>query len=458
MSDGSRHHRRRVLAILGAATIGGCTSLRDRRANDPTTGTTASSSPTDDASTATASDTPTGTETENDAETPTNRTLTVGVLAPETNFPWAGRGMVRGARIAADRYATDDLRTEVAVADTEGSPGAAGRAYHRLQDEEDVDVTVGGYQTQAILQWFKPMAAAETVHVTTGAYGTKLADVVRREYGKYKYHFRAGPLNDADQGRAAIRFLRDLAARRDVEPVGVMVHNSQRFDAMARRLEGGLGDEVEVSKVKRTSSGTQYWEPTFDEFESAGTRLLFAVLQHTQDVVVQWDDGDWQFDLGGLIRPLQSPRAAEVRDRNRTPSPATQPDDVETVFTAIPYAHGGTRRWESFAEDYRGRYGTDPPYTAATTHDAVLAVTEVAAGLESWDGDRFVEAMERYETTDSVVLPELAFRGRDAEHVHDPVWTPGGGTAVPAVVQWQDGEQVTVHPESVADGTYRSSR
>lgn len=449
--------RRHVIALLGAATLGGCTSFPARHTSSPTTDATASPSPTDAASTPPDSDTPTGTDTEPDTTTPTTRTLTIGVLAPTSTFSWAGRGMVRGARIAAERSATETVTPEVVVADTEGSPGAARDAYRRLQREENPDVTVGGYVTQSILQWFDPMAAAATVHVTTGAYGTKLAAVTRRDYETYKYHFRAGPLNDTDQGRAATRFLRRLAAKHDIEPVGVMIENTERFDGMAAELARELGNEVEVSTVKRTSTGTTDWGPTFDDFASADTRLLFAGLHYTNGAIRQWDDGDWQFALGGLIRPLQSPRAPEERDPNRTPTPVKQPDDVEHVFTAAPYASRGTRRWASFAATYRDRYGAIPPYTAATTHDAVLAVTEVAAGLASWDGDRFVEALERYETTDSVSLPRLAFRGRDATHVHDPVWAPNGGSGGPVVVQWQDGEQIPIYPASVADGSYRSS-
>lgn len=442
MSDEFRQNRRRTLALLGAAAFGGCT-LPDSPERSPTTATTPRPSPSD-ASTSTGSDGDEG------------RTLTIGVLAPLSEIPWAGRGMVRGARIAAERLATGTLTPELVVVDTERSPAGAKEAYSRLEHKARVDVTVGGYLTRSVLSLIPLMESRETVHVTTGAYGTKLARVTRERYDMAKYQFRTGPLNDAHQARAARQFLRRLAAENDVEPIGLVVENSERFDAMAAALEDGLGDEVEVSMFKRTSSGVTYWKPNFDEVEAAGTRLLFAVMHPQNGAVRQWADGDWQFALGGLIRPLQNPRAAVARAQNRTPPPFEEPDDVESTFTAVPYAPSGTGRWESFAALYRDRYGSTPPFTAATTYDAVLAVTEVADELESWAGDRFVEALEAYETTDSVTLPRLSFHGRDAEYVHDPVWSPGDGTGVPAVVQWQDGEQVPIHPDSVAEAPYRS--
>lgn len=467
--------RRRFLAALGATALAGCSGLGgdpggspDGAGEEPSQTPSSSPSP---SPTPTATGTPVPADGDASGSTPPSPTplsptpataaptvdtpstddpLLVGVLAPDPeSFPM-GRSMVAGARIAAERLADDRGPTgppvELRVGNTEGSPGTGREEFRRLVREEGVDAVVGTYVTQVTLQCFQPMKAEETPLITTGASGPKPARVVNERYDEFRYHFRPGPLNTHDLGTATVSFLADAGPELGLESASLLVENSAPLDGYAERLAERLQTAVTVTGSRRPSTGTTNWTPLFNEIESEGADLVLIGQSLTGVGAVEaWHDQKRPFALGGLSGPLQA-----------TDAWGTTEGAAEGAFTLMPFTPR-TRVGpgaNAFVTSYLDRFGDQPEFTGAHTHDAVLALAAAARDAGSRDGEALVEALESVRVSESAVFPGLSFRGPDAEYAHDPSWD-GIESGVPQVAQWQGGSLVPFYPEAAADGDYR---
>src|SRR5690606_30552231 len=99
---------------------------------------------------------------------------------------------------------------EMVVADETEKPEAGINAIKKLTAEEKVDVLVGGYTSGVTLAQLPHISRAKTIYLGVGAASPSVTAKVKTDYDNYKYIFRVGPVNAADQARQLTTFLSEF--------------------------------------------------------------------------------------------------------------------------------------------------------------------------------------------------------------------------------------------------------
>ena len=101
-------------------------------------------------------------------------------------------------------------KLEMVVADETEKPEAGINAIKKLTAEDKVDVLIGGYTSGVTLAQLPHISRAKTIYLGVGAASPAITAKVKTDYDNYKYVFRVGPVNAADQARQLTGFLSDF--------------------------------------------------------------------------------------------------------------------------------------------------------------------------------------------------------------------------------------------------------
>ncbi|WP_440763469.1 ABC transporter substrate-binding protein [Natronorubrum sp. DTA7] len=389
-------------------------------------------------------------------------TITIGILAPEPESNFVGRSMAQAATVAVDELnengGIDGTTVELAVGDTNGSPLEARRQYQRLILEEGVDVTVGMFASEALVNIMDDIAEQETLHLTAGAATQIASRRVHEEYDRYKYHFRVGPTNDVDLGRAQINFMNDVATDIGWESIAVLAEDYPWADEPWNIYQNQLTDTpVDVVMDERYPPATNDFSEIYDDVVEAGADAVFISTAHTgTDALLDWsypNRPDPQprpqpFAFGGIHVPMQMPTYYE--DTNGACryglgySAATEESEITEV----------TPR---FVERYYDTFGSYPQDMGYYTYDSVALFAEAVERTGTTETDELVSELEGIEYTGATGAVE--FYDTDHVHAHDRVYNVDDDSTVGIYFQWQetdDGEGVreVIWPESYATSEY----
>lgn len=406
-----------------------------------------------------------------------DKPFVLGLVSPEPDN--LGAPILNAAELAVD-YINEErggilgADVELAYGDSSGGGGAARRAYNKLTTEENVDMTFGALNADDILT---SIAKQETLHFTTASASELPARLVSKsvspldgdpeeEYERFKYHFRAGPINTTQLLDAFSEFFELYADEFGWETLSVLVESGEDSSRTVDRLVNDIEDVgLEVGWADDVSSGISDWSPIFDEIENQGTDLLVInVLLAGTSLVRQWADQQRPFAMGGIHILSMLPGfwdetggAAEgVFTMN-----AVTPQTTNTDFT------------QQFMELYEEEFGNrNVMFAAPITFDAARIYAQAVDDVGTADVDELIPYLEdEFVFQNGSIIPDHAFRPPDHEFAHDPVWEcmvdcegefgdgdPYGPTGVPVWQQWQerDGEGVmeAFAPEINASAEY----
>ncbi|SDJ33409.1 ABC transporter substrate-binding protein [Natronorubrum texcoconense] len=389
-------------------------------------------------------------------------TITIGMLAPEPESNFVGRSMAQAAAVAVDELnengGIDGKEVELAVGDTNGSPLEARRQYQRLILEEGADVTVGMFASEALVNILDDIAEQETIHLTAGAATQIASRRVHEEYDRYKYHFRVGPTNDVDLGRAQINFMNDIATDIGWESIAVLAEDYPWADEPWRIYQEQLADTpVDVVMDERYPPATNDFSEMYDDVVEAGADAVFISTAHTgTDALLDWSypnrpDPQPQpqpFAFGGIHVPMQLPTYYE--DTNGACryglgySAATEESEITEVTP-------------QFVDRYYDTFGTYPQDMGYYTYDSVALFAEAVERTGTTETDELISELEGIEYTGATGAVE--FYDTDHVHAHDRVYDVGDDSTVGIYFQWQetdDGEGVreVIWPETYATSEY----
>jgi branched-chain amino acid transport system substrate-binding protein len=378
-------------------------------------------------------------------------TVRIGILAP-MNLP-LGQSMWEAAQLAAQQYNESGgmlgAKLEVSLGESNADPNQTVSEYNRLVRQENCDMTMGVFLGSALVRMMnQAMAPAGKIHITTASADPRAGQLVSKnvdftgngaenEYERFKYHFRAGPINLLDLADAMLEFLENQSEERGWGTVGVLTENPQEFTPYHERLTDGLSEIVDVPVVKRVSGGTK-WRSVYNELESENCDLVLVGLALAgTKAVTQWANQRRPFAFGGIHVPAQSFGYWEATGGS-----------CEYVFTmnAMTPQTTNTPLTQEFVQAYQEEYGKAPVYSGALTYDAInlveqaLRMTFEGEGTsgEVPDADTMVPYLEEGTFTDSTILEEFQFTPADSEYAHEPQWTSIEATGVPVFQQWQD--------------------
>ncbi|WP_440770787.1 ABC transporter substrate-binding protein [Natronorubrum sp. DTA28] len=389
-------------------------------------------------------------------------TITIGMLAPEPESDFVGRSMAQAAAVAVDELnengGIDGTEVELAVGDTNGSPLEARRQYQRLILEEGADVTIGMFASEALVNIMDDIAEQETIHLTAGAATQIASRRVHEEYDRYKYHFRVGPTNDVDLGRAQINFMNDIATDIGWESIAVLAEDYPWADEPWRIYQDQLADTpVDVVMDERYPPATNDFSEMYDDVAEAGADAVFISTAHTgTDALLDWSypnrpDSQPQpqpFAFGGIHVPMQIPTYYE--DTNGACryglgySAATEESEITEVTP-------------QFVDRYHDAFDSYPQDMGYYTYDSVALFAEAVERTGTTETDELISELEGIEYTGATGT--VKFYDTDHAHAHDRVYDVDDDSTVGIYFQWQendDGEGVreVIWPESYATSEY----
>ena len=382
----------------------------------------------------------------------------VGVLAPVPTENPIGASIANGVKLAAQEIngngGIDGTDVNVIVKDTKEQPQTGRTRYGELVRQENVDVTIGLFTSEVLLALMDDIAGSQVPHMTTGAASPEASAQVNENYEKYKYHFRTGPINAHHLGENLVDFMEAKQSEIGWESVAVLVEDYKWTEPVSEVLNNTLADTgVEVVMNRRYPSGTEDFNPIYNEVESSGADAAFTAIAHTGTAaILQWAQQQRSFEFGGIHVPMQLPSyygatkgacAYGVTQNSATP-------EAEVTDQTVPFANA-----------YNEEFGSFPVYTGYISYDAMNQFAEVVAEAGDLGGDAVVSGLEQSSYTGTVGTVE--YYGKDNEFAHDVKYEEG--LVWPVFQQWQPddpenpqagGSQEVIFPNDLQTAEYQS--
>lgn len=391
-------------------------------------------------------------------------TLRIGALGPEPETDPVGASIMIGAEIAAEELNEDGgvlgADVEIHRGDTEGTASGARDVYSELVLEEDVDVTVGNFVSEALLAIVDDIADEEIMHLTAGVGTPEITQRVAEDYDRYKYLFRIGPFNSYFLGKSVV----DFAAAHYEDDLGwdrtaLLYEQAAWTTEVVEVLEDQLDDHgFDVVDTRGYALETESFAPIYDDIQGQDIDGATTIIAHTGETAMgQWANQQRPFGFGGIVVPAQFPFMGELMGPgiNSIWTQTTAAPGVSITEKTVPFT-------ESFVEAHPE--GLPPVYTAYLAYDAVHVFAEYAEHVGSANEDDIIAAMESNElSVTTSTSEELAFYGRDEEtefgaFPHDLVYDTDDwmeGRSAPIWLQWQDQQPLTIQPEAHAVAPYQ---
>ena len=317
-----------------------------------------------------------------------------------------------------------------------------------------MDLTTGVFTSEVLLAILDDIAGSETPHMTAGAASPEASAKVSESYDKYKYHFRTGPINAHHLGVNLVDFVEAKADALGWESVAVLVEDYKWTEPVSAALDEQLSEtNVEIAMTNRYPSGTEDFNPIYNEVEESGADAAFISMAHTGTAaVIQWAKQQRPFEFGGIHVPMQLPSYYDAV-KGACAYGVTQNSATPTAEV--------TEKTTAFADAYSEAFDSYPVYTGYIAYDAVNQFAEVISDSDDVAADAVVDGLEgsSYRGTTGTI----EYYGPDSEFAHDVKY--GQDTVWPVYQQWQPddpenpqagGTQEVIFPEDLSTAEYQT--
>ena len=382
----------------------------------------------------------------------------IGVLAPVPSENPIGASIANGAQLAVDQINEEGgvggAELSLVVKDTKEEPQTGSTRYGELIRNEEVDLTTGVFTSEVLLAILDDIAGSETPHMTAGAASPEASAKVSESYDKYKYHFRTGPINAHHLGVNLVDFVEAKADALGWESVAVLIEDYKWTEPVSAALDEQLSEtNVEIAMTNRYPSGTEDFNPIYNEVEESGADAAFISMAHTGTAaVIQWAKQQRPFEFGGIHVPMQLPSYYDAV-KGACAYGVTQNSATPTAEV--------TEKTTAFADAYNEAFDSYPVYTGYIAYDAVNQFAEVISDSGDVAADAVVDGLEgsSYRGTTGTI----EYYGPDSEFAHDVKY--GQDTVWPVYQQWQPddpenpqagGTQEVIFPEDLSTAEYQT--
>jgi branched-chain amino acid transport system substrate-binding protein len=392
-------------------------------------------------------------------------TLSIGVVASQPESDPITASIVGGAEIAAQELSNDDGvldadEVDVSVANAGSAGSDAANAYEELVLEEGVDITLGNFFSEGLINILDSVADEQKLHLVTGASTVEMSRNIREDYDRYKYLFRVGPFNNVYLGQTLVDFAAEYYA--DVlewNTTAVLYENAAWTPPVVDVLDEQLDEQgFDVVDTVSYSPDTESFTPIFQDLQSQGIDGVTTLMAATgARAAGQWAGAGFEFGLGGIHVPAQLPAIIQQL------GPAI--NNVWTVNTASPGATI-TEMTEPFTQSFMDAQGQAPVYTGYLAYDAVHIYARYAEEVGSATDEDIIDAMAANDLTPTTTTNEnFRFWEPDEEtqngqtYPHDvaydrEAWLENG-EASPIINQWQNNQLEIISPETQQTATYQ---
>ena len=381
----------------------------------------------------------------------------VGHISPEENP--LGIGSIRSAEMAVSEINDDggiDGEDVVLInEDTRGDPDEAQDVTEELIQQENIDLLIGGFASEASQAVVQQTAEFEVPVFITGSASPELTrGFAGEDYDRYKNIFRIGPINSDLQAEAVAGYCEYLMERHDWSQVAFLRDQAAWTEPFAELIPDLLAErDIDLVMEDALSINIDDFSQVMSDVADSGADYVLRFFAHIQagQMLGIWHEAQYEFGIEGIHVASMLPEyyaATEGLALYETTSQTGAAGVSPITDKTIP-----------FTEAYREEYGDseDPPlrapmYMGFNTYDGLHIARDAvdrAGSNPSDDLDAFVEAM--LETDHEGAAGQQEFYGPDSEYPHDvkEIRDDGGEILNYPVTQWQeDGAIECVYPEA----------
>jgi branched-chain amino acid transport system substrate-binding protein len=369
--------------------------------------------------------------------------IKIGVIAEAQAV--AGSSIPQAAQLAADEInaagGVNGQKIEIVSYDNHSSAAESVRAFQRAANEDHVNAVIASYISEVVLALEPWTGRLKTVMVTPGAASDVITQNIAKDYDhlKYTFHGYLTSTSIADLVCAAAKDL--LSTQLHLKSTVVMSEDAAwttPLDAEYLKClpEAGL----KVLDHIRLSPDTTDFTPIFNKIEGQKPDVILTGISHVGvQPTVQWKQQEVPVPMFGISS--QATNSSFWNDTNGAVEgvlyQAVSGPDVAVTPKTLPFVNA-----------FKTKFGNFPSYAGYTAYDEVYYIADAIKRAGSTDPDKLVAALEQ---TDWVgTIGRIQFKGKDTPNPH--ALKVGPDTITGLMLQWQNGKQVNLWPEKLANG------
>jgi branched-chain amino acid transport system substrate-binding protein len=370
-------------------------------------------------------------------------TIKIGVIAEAQAV--AGSSIPQAAQLAADEInaagGVDGKKIEIISYDDHSKAPEAVLAFQRAVNEDHVNAVIASYISEVVLALEPWTGRLKTVMVTPGAASDVITQNIAKDYDNLKYTFH-GYSTSTSIADAACDAAKDLlVGQLHMKSAVVMSEDAAwttPLDAEYLNCLPKIG--LNVLDHIRVSPDTTDFTPIYNEIEGEKPDVIITGISHVGvQPTVQWKQQEVPIPMFGVSS--QATNSSFWNDTNGA---------VEGVLYQAFSGPGVavTPKTLPFVAAFKAKYGNNPSYCGYTAYDEVYYLADAIKRAGSTDSDKLVDALEKTNWTGTV--GQIQFKGKDSANPH--ALKIGPTTISGLMLQWQDGKQVNLWPNNVANG------
>jgi len=369
--------------------------------------------------------------------------IKIGVIAETSAI--SGVGIPNAAKMAAEEInkagGVNGQMIEIVDYDDHNSAVDAVRAFQRAAQQDHVAAVIASYVSEVVLALEPWSGRLKMPLITPGAASNDITKRVHDDYDHLKYVFHgylaSTQIADVVCEASKTLMINDLHMKTAVVMSEDAAWTIPLDEEYLKCLPAG---GLKVLDHIRLSPDTTDFTPIFNKIEGLKPDVIVTGISHVGvQPTVQWQQQQVPMPMYGVSS--QATNATFWKDTNGAS------DGVIFNMVAAPDV-AVTPKTIPFAKAYQAKYGSLPGYAAYQSYDDVYMWVDAIRKAGGTDPDKMVEAMEQ---TDYVsTIGRIVFLPKTDTFAHGMKIGPGYISGL--MVQWQNGNPVTVWPANVATG------
>ena len=306
-----------------------------------------------------------------------------------------------------------------------------------------VDFLVGGFRTEAVLAMQDIAMDYKKIFIGCGAAHPKLCTRVAKDYKRYKYFFRATPINSMYLVKtcfihmATVGGIMKKVLGIPKVKVAIVAEKAVWVDPMIAAAKGFIPKiGMEVVGVWRPSAVATDVTAELSAIQRSGAHMIFTTFSSSVGITFARQAGELKIPAVQVGINVEAQKDGFWE--------ATQ-EMGNYVMTMNTYARGVevNELTPRFVNTYIKRFGEVPTYTADTYAAIIYGLAPTIEEAGTLNADKIVAILENREY--AVPSGKIGYlKDAQGRHLHELKWGPGYLTSLG--VQWQDGKLVAVWP------------